>query len=104
MDSLGFVLLVSWLISLRSSIFVGATKDNGTEEAAVTIMRRFQDTYELLHGERLACNVDPNVTYLVQENQCISNQYLFNGEYEFYYNNIICITEYNSSVQNVHSH
>ena len=54
---------------------------NGAETARV-VTRRLQDTYRLVQGGSQACNVDPNVTYLVQENQCISNQYLLDGKYE----------------------
>ena len=56
-----------------------STNDTDT---AVEVTRRLQDTYNLFHGVSQVCNEDANFTYLVQENQCISNQDLFNSKYE----------------------
>ena len=79
--SLMLVLLarLSLIVSLKSSNFVGGISENDTE-TAVTVTRRVKDTYILLQGGELACNTALNVTYLVHDDECITNQDLFNGK------------------------
>ena len=57
--------------------------ESSTIPVAVIINRRSFDVQTLLQGNNtgpthINCDVD-NATYLVEENQCINNQHLFNG-------------------------
>ena len=76
MSNLVFVLLTS-------SIILSITETSylvGGNNTAVIVTRRVKDSYNLLQGGELACNTALNVTYLVHDDECITNQDLFNGK------------------------
>ena len=64
---------------IMSSLVLGRN-DSETETAAVLVIRRTKDVTYFQANETRTCNRDNNVTYLVVENQCTENSYLFNGK------------------------
>ena len=81
MIRLAFVSFVIISVLTTTSDIAKGTSTNDAE-TAIVVTRRLQDTYSLVQGGSQACNEETNFTYLVQENQCISNQYVLDGEYE----------------------
>ena len=81
MISLAFVSLAITTVLTTTSNLAEGISANDTE-TAIAVTRRLRDTFCLFQGGSQACNEDTNFTYLVQENLCITNQYLLNGKYE----------------------
>ena len=83
-------------VFLQASFAIGAvlsaitqvySEDESSAIPVVVRRRKIQDLYTILqqnNTEDTRCDVD-NATYLVNENQCINNHYLFNG-------NLKCMT------------
>ena len=59
------------------------SEDDPSATPVVTVWRRYLDIYNILQGnktEQFRCDIENALpTYLVKENQCIDNYYLFNG-------------------------
>ena len=75
-------LRASFAIGVVLSVIAHVQSQDASTSVPVTVMRRPSlDTYTILQGngtDGLVCTAD-NATYLVKENRCINNEYLFNG-------------------------
>ena len=79
MDSLLLIFLMSSMCTMSNLAL--DRNDSGTG-IAILVRRRNIDMVEYFqNNQRKACNEDSNYgTYLVVEDQCIENMYLFNGK------------------------
>ena len=106
MKSIRHYLLASFVFGIVLSVTaqVHSGDDSGTTPA-VTVMvgrRTSFDVYtEQNKTRQLVCNEGGNVTYLVAENQCIDNQYLFDGKVIFVDKYLLIIMAPNF-IQNAH--
>ena len=81
MKSIRFYLWTSLVGVVVSVLAQVHSEDGQSATPAVVVWRRYFDIYIILQGnrtEQFRCD-DENVTYLVKENQCFTNHYLFNG-------------------------
>ena len=82
MKSIRFYLWTSLVGAVVSVIAQVHSEDGQSATPAVVVWRRYSlDIYAILQGNRtelFGCD-EENVTYLVKENQCLTNHYLFNG-------------------------
>ena len=74
-------LRVFWLGTIFLSCFGSIVLEtNGANSQIVTVSRRLTgDSITFSSGDRILCNIDDNLTYLVSERQCVRNQGLLNG-------------------------
>ena len=101
MKSLRLLLLLSFAVSVISSQRVLTAPG----QVVLVTRRSFFDIYDILERnktQRSVCNNGDNVTYLVAEKQCISNQYLFNGNNKIIVNecNVIIYLQYRMLICN----
>ena len=85
MKSIRVYLWASFVVGAVLSVIAQVhSEDETTAIPVVTVLRRPSlDFYHILQGnktdsEQMRCDAE-NATYLVKENQCINNHYLFNG-------------------------
>ena len=80
-------MLVFLVCSIGIMLNTAMGRNDSETEVAVLVRRRDRDMTEYFQDNQfetkvtlLSCSEGKNVTYLVVENQCIENMYLFNGK------------------------
>ena len=81
-------MLVFLVCSIGIMLNTAMGRNDSETEVAVLVRRRKNDMYMTEYFKdnqfetkvTLSCSEGKNVTYLVVENQCIENMYLFNGK------------------------
>ena len=84
MKSIRVFLWASFAIGAVLSVITQVRSEESSSAIPVAVNRRLLDFRTLLQenntgSTNINCDVD-NATYLVEENQCINNRYLFNGK------------------------
>ena len=86
MKSISVVLWTSFAVGAVLSVIAQVHSQDNSSAIPVVIRRRPSlDSYTILQAnksEDVVCDVN-NATYLVKENQCINNRYLFNGNMKY---------------------
>jgi hemin uptake protein HemP len=95
MKSIRFFLWANFAIGAVLSVIAQVHSEDYSSAIPTAVTRRVSlDFHTILQGNNtgftnINCDVD-NATYLVEDNQCINNQYLFNGKEK-------CITLYDNN-------
>ena len=83
MKSVGVFLWASFAVGAVLSVIAQVHSEVESTAIPVVVSRRSSLDIKLYQGNNNIysniCDVANNATYLVKENQCINNQYLFNG-------------------------
>ena len=88
MKSVRVFLWASFAVGIVLSVIAQVHSVDTSRAIPVVVWRRTSlDIYTILQGNNTGsnnnCDVD-SATYLVEENQCINNQHLFNGNVEMH--------------------